>query len=483
MDRILVYPSAIPLDTDILNIQRNTMLAMGYIARATLGTGTWVDGLACTPTGPASLAVNIAPGSIGTLSTIDATAYGSLAANNTDPLVKVGINTTTTALTGFTAPVTAGQSVIYLVQAAFGESDSGSTVLPFYNAANPAVPYLGPGGLGTASNTLRRQVVQIGVKTGTPASVPVPPAVDVGYVALYYVTVAYAQTTIVAGNITPVIGAPFIFPKILDLPTVLRTKLTANLNLYVATTGSDTLNNGLISTSPFQTLQKAWNMIVNTYDLNGFNATVNISNGTYTGGLIASGIVLGLGSGNNITFLGNAGSPSSVTVSTTNAHCIVASGGGNIAVSGMTLTASGTSGGSPASGLVAQGGTIAVSGAMVFGACAGQQMWAVSAGNLSCAASYTISGSAQCHYQSQIGSIINISGVTVTLSGTPAYSIAFATTSLIGLLQSTGVTYSGAATGQRYNASANGVINTNLAGGSYFPGSSAGAAATGGQYV
>ena len=40
MDRILVYPGNIPLDTDILNTNRNSMVALGYLAQAILGTGT-----------------------------------------------------------------------------------------------------------------------------------------------------------------------------------------------------------------------------------------------------------------------------------------------------------------------------------------------------------------------------------------------------------------------------------------------------------
>ena len=34
MDRILVYPGNIPLDTDILNTNRNSMVALGYLAQA-----------------------------------------------------------------------------------------------------------------------------------------------------------------------------------------------------------------------------------------------------------------------------------------------------------------------------------------------------------------------------------------------------------------------------------------------------------------
>ncbi len=61
MDRILVYPGSIPLDTDLLNTNRNGMIALGYLAQAVLGTGTVVDGLVCSPTIPASLSVTVGP--------------------------------------------------------------------------------------------------------------------------------------------------------------------------------------------------------------------------------------------------------------------------------------------------------------------------------------------------------------------------------------------------------------------------------------
>jgi hypothetical protein len=64
LDRQIVYPGAIPLDTDVLNIQRNVMVALGYLAQATLGSAVVVDGLACVPTQPASMSVVVGPGSI-----------------------------------------------------------------------------------------------------------------------------------------------------------------------------------------------------------------------------------------------------------------------------------------------------------------------------------------------------------------------------------------------------------------------------------
>ena len=46
------------------------------------------------------------------------------------------------------------------------------------------------------------------------------------------------------------------------------------------------------------------------------------------------------------------------------------------------------------------------------------------------------------------------------------------------------ITYTGSATGVRYTATLNGVLNTaSAANATYFPGSSGGSVATGGQYI
>ena len=143
MDRSLVYPGSIPLDTDILNTNRNAMVALGYLAQAVLGTGTscrWTQLLA---NGAGLADRHVGPGSITTLSVVDTLAYGSLPADTTTSLVKHGINLAATSFT-LAPPVTSGQSINYLIQAALQESDTNPVVLPYYNAANPAQPYSGP---------------------------------------------------------------------------------------------------------------------------------------------------------------------------------------------------------------------------------------------------------------------------------------------------------------------------------------------------
>ena len=218
MDRQTVYPGAIPLDTDILSMQRNAMVALGYALQACVGTGTVADGLACTPTSPASMTVNVGQGSIIALETIEATAWGSLAAD-TNPLVKIGINAEGVTPFTLTAPGTSGQSINYLIEASFLEADATPVTLPYYNASNPAQPYSGPGNTGTAQNTQRTQRAQLQLKAGTAANTgtQTTPAVDAGWVGMWVVTVNYGQVTITSAAIAKHPAAPFVPYKLPNL--------------------------------------------------------------------------------------------------------------------------------------------------------------------------------------------------------------------------------------------------------------------------
>ncbi len=211
MDRIIVYPGSIPQDTDILNTNRNTMIGLGYLAQMLAGTSTLVSGLACEPTSPASLTVTVGDGSILSLETVDSTAYGSLPADSY-PLVKIGINAGAATSFPLTPPTTSGDSINYLIEATFSETDVNPLVLPYYNASNPSQPYSGPSGSGTSQNTLRQQVVELQLKAGVaaPAGTQTTPAVDSGYVGLWVVTVNYGQTAITSADIAEYPGAPFM---------------------------------------------------------------------------------------------------------------------------------------------------------------------------------------------------------------------------------------------------------------------------------
>ena len=215
MDRQIVYPGSIPLDTDVLSIQRDAMIAIGYLAQATLGSTTLVDGLACLPTSPASLTVSIGPGSITALGVVDAMSFGSMGQDTTDPLLRMGVNTVATSFT-LTAPTTSGQAINYLIQASFVEADGSPIVLPYYNAANPSQPFYGPSNNGVGQNTQRTQRVQFQLKPSAPANAgsQVTPTIDSGWVGLYVITINYGQSQIQPQNIITLPTAPFINYKL-----------------------------------------------------------------------------------------------------------------------------------------------------------------------------------------------------------------------------------------------------------------------------
>ncbi len=211
MDRSIVYPSSIPLDVDILQPAQDVMIAIGYALQAAYGQNTVFFGLACQPTAPASMQVTVGPGGVIAPNVIETTPFGSLPADTTDPLVKMGINIATSAFT-LTAPTTAGQSQNYLIQGAFSEADDTPATLTYFNSQNPNQPFSGPANSGTPQNTRRAQRANLEVKVGVPANAgtQVTPPVDTGWYGLYVITVAYGQTAITSASITTYPNAPFL---------------------------------------------------------------------------------------------------------------------------------------------------------------------------------------------------------------------------------------------------------------------------------
>lgn len=220
MDRLFFYPSEQLTDTMLLTMERNKEIALGYLSQGVLGTNTVVDGLACTPTTPASLAVNIGPGSIYQQEPVDSTSYGSLSADTVDQIVKQGIVLPITSLT-LTPPGTAGQAINYLIEAELIVQDTTPVVASYFNSANPTVGLSGPGGSGSPQNTIRQCTVSLVAKAGVAATAgsQVTPSPDAGYVGLWVVTVANGATTLTSAQISQYSGAPFITVKLPQVPT------------------------------------------------------------------------------------------------------------------------------------------------------------------------------------------------------------------------------------------------------------------------
>jgi hypothetical protein len=108
---------------------------------------------------------------------------------------------------------------VYLLEAGFSETDTNPVVLPYYNVAAPAIPFLGPANEGTAQPTARVQRVQLQLKAGeaAPAGTAMAPAADSGFVGVATVTVNAGATEIDATNITALPAAPIVPFKLPNL--------------------------------------------------------------------------------------------------------------------------------------------------------------------------------------------------------------------------------------------------------------------------
>lgn len=261
-----------------------------------------------------------------------------------------------------------------------------------------------------------------------------------------------------------------------------RDVLRANRTYNVSTTGNDT-SDGLTTATAFLTVQAAVNAAL-ALDFNGFTVTIQVADGTYADRVVVSGLGVGQGGPENLIIQGNMTTPANVVFNynaTGSVICARALYGGMFCIQGVSFS---NNSGCVAS-LQSAGTSIIQVQNCLFGT-SNYQLYAHSSGVIEIIGSYGINGGAAVHIEAESTGVVlyRASGVTVTLTGTPAFSSAFVRAYTLGYIEAAyAPTFTGAATGQRYNAAVNGVINGFGGGSSTFPGSIAGATATGGQYV
>ena len=265
-------------------------------------------------------------------------------------------------------------------------------------------------------------------------------------------------------------------------------KLTTPKTYYVNTsTGNDTFD-GLTPTTAFQTIQRAVNQ-ASIYNLNGFNITINVADGTY--GQVSLPAINGTGL---IALYGNLSIPGNCIIHANQGPALKFIGGPYL-VAGFRLEAdtSDPVGGYPAAGMwVGNMSSVQVNinnSAMEFGFCNDMHMSA-SGGVIAIDGGTTIRicGNAKWHLYSAGGATIYCGNIPVfpTLVIPAAQTVqSFALATQTGNLNVVYNSISGKTniTGQTYSAGLNGVINTNGAGANYYPGTVAGAVGSGGQYV
>ena len=259
-----------------------------------------------------------------------------------------------------------------------------------------------------------------------------------------------------------------------------RIRLAADTTLYVnASTGNDS-NSGSAG-APFASIQAAINYAQASLDLGGFNLTISVAAGTYGTNNIG-GAWVGGGS-SNVTISGDTSSPSLTVISTASGSCISAQGSGaGVTLKNLTMNSTGVN------GLVAanQTASIILAENLTFGACPNSgHIFCAGSSSIVINRSYTINGGAASHWQIINGSLAVQAGVTITLAGTPNFTFAFASlTNAATIFCAATPTFSGSATGTRFIASGNSVINTNGATeATFLPGSTAGSRVSGAQWL
>jgi hypothetical protein len=181
-----------------------------------------------------------------------------------------------------------------------------------------------------------------------------------------------------------------------------------------------------------------------------------------------------------VTIIGDETTPSNVHIQVSGGNNFKAEGASKWALKGMKLSSS------TGTGILlwATKGSSVSFQSLEFGA-ATHHVLAEYSSLVQCTGNYAMSGGGFAHVRARDVAVVEIQSVTVTLTGTPSFTGAYAFCERVGLFRATSCTFSGAATGARYTAQANGVIYTNGAGTTYFPGNAAHTTptATGGQYV
>lgn len=282
--RVSVYVNETPFDTDILRNGRYQQVDNSNLAATVLGTGlsnpTFVRDLPCTPISPAGLGVTVGTGAIYSSEPLEPTDWSSLPADTNanhyqykQAVCMDPVNLTTPA------PLVSGNSVIHLVEVQFQTQDVNPVSRPYFNSTNPDDP-----DFETASDT-RQDIISIVLKQGVEGLTPTPPTPDAGYTGLYYVTVAYGQTTIISGNITKAPGAPFITESLtqkisqttadLRYVQISQEKLTSNISATDISGSANTIT--VNPTNAYAAYSGYTRIYVKVAHTNTGSSTINIS--------------------------------------------------------------------------------------------------------------------------------------------------------------------------------------------------------------
>lgn len=261
-----------------------------------------------------------------------------------------------------------------------------------------------------------------------------------------------------------------------------REQLFAARTYHVNASGGSDANDGLTNGTAFATIQKAIDVVA-AIDTSIYSVTIQLADGTYAENLFLRPLT---GAG-IATIKGNEASPPNVLLAPASdtgpsgfSSAIHTENSAQWVLDSFKIErASGTN-----QEAIRADNAVLRFGNLDFGAgfslchlnsLLGAKIWGH--------ASFTISGNvprfAFCRQGSQY---LQTGGVVATLTGTPAFSTAFVDVAEASVVFVSG-SYSGSATGKRYNGISNGVIRSANGAADFFPGDVAGTTASGGVYV
>lgn len=252
-------------------------------------------------------------------------------------------------------------------------------------------------------------------------------------------------------------------------------QITTNTTFYVRTDGNDS-NDGLSNTpgGAWLTLQYAMDWVASHCIVwSPAAVTIQIGNGTYSAGTLYPPRFAGSG---KVILQGDVATPSNVVITSASSFTFEFRAATYYRLQGFTLTG--------VSHLLRCIGTAYVEiNALRFGATAGgAHILCNGGGVVSIEGNYSIVGGATAHWQIDTGGSLRMFSLTCTVTGTPAFTNGFCYALIGGNVYTASNTFTGAATGPRFQVILNGAVVVSGAGVNVFPGSVAGTVATGGVY-
>jgi len=265
-----------------------------------------------------------------------------------------------------------------------------------------------------------------------------------------------------------------------SLRSATRELLVANRTYYVRTDGSDS-NSGLANTSggAFLTVQHALDAC-NGLDFGGYKVTVSVGAGSFSGKVTIPALV-GVTDSSKLEIAGAGAASTTLTYAGAYIDSTLYASGSGIKATISSLKVVNSYGSSAGCAINAEAGAQIVIGSGVE---IGQTGWialrAQTNGVIIAISGLTVSSNAVNIFGVQFGGYVELTGTFALGTRTVTATAAAETT---GVIFANAATFTGTVTGSRYSAIGGGVIQTNGGGASYFPGSSAGSTATGGQYL